>query len=451
MDDITQQREIYTVSRLNLEARGLLEAHFPLLWVEAELFNVSRPASGHLYFTLKDTHAQLSAAMFRNRNQHLGFAPQPGLQVLVRGRLSLYEARGSYQFIVEHMEEAGEGALRRAFDELKRKLAAAGLFDAQRKRALPAYPQALGVITSPSGAALRDVISVLRRRFPALPVYVYPVSVQGVDAAPGIVAALARANQEARCDVLLLVRGGGSLEDLWAFNEERVARAIAASELPVVSGVGHETDFTIADFVADLRAPTPSAAAELVSPDAQQILHRLDRLAEALRGSLQRHVAQQARHLDSLHGRLARRHPVRQLQQYAQRIDELDARMRRAAAQRQHRAADRLQTLRTRLLAQSPARTLDARSKRLALARHALRRAMSDQLETARGRLAGLSRTLSAVSPLATLERGYALALQPGSLTPVRDAADVHIEQALEVRLARGTLLCRVEATEDAT
>ncbi|MEJ2629635.1 MAG: exodeoxyribonuclease VII large subunit [Acidihalobacter sp.] len=444
----TSTREIYTVSRLNLEARGLLETRFPLIWVEGELSNVSSPASGHLYFTLKDPHAQVRAAMFRNRNRHLGFTPKAGLQVLARARVSLYEARGDYQLIVEHLEEAGEGALRRAFEELKNRLAAEGLFDAERKRQPPAYPHSLGVITSPTGAALRDVLSVLARRFPALPVYVYPVSVQGAGAAPSIIAALARANHEQRCDTLLLVRGGGSLEDLWAFNEEAVARAIADSEIPVVCGVGHETDITIADFTADLRAPTPSAAAELVSQDATQLLHRLGSLAESLRLRLHARVGQRQRMLESLQGRLARQHPLRRLQQHAQRIDELELRLHQSLARQQQLRSSRLQTLQARLSARSPALTLSAQTKRLERLRQELHRAMQERINREHKRLASLSRTLTAVSPLATLQRGYAIALAPGSLEPLRNTDRAHVDDRIELRLARGRLFCRVEKIE---
>ena len=441
----TPEREIYTVSRLNLEARGLLEGRFPLIWVEGELSNVSSPASGHVYFTLKDPHAQVRAAMFRNRNRHLAFAPKAGLQVLVRARVSLYEARGDYQLIVEHMEEAGEGALRRAFEELKNRLAAEGLFDAERKQPPPAYPRCLGVVTSPTGAALRDVLSVLARRFPALPVYVYPVSVQGAGAAPSIVAALARANRERRCDTLLLVRGGGSLEDLWAFNEESVARAVAASEIPVVCGVGHETDITIADFAADVRAPTPSAAAELVSQDAAQLQRRLGSLMESLTLRMRARVEQQNRQLESLQGRLVRQHPLRRLQQHAQRVDELELRLRQGLGRQQLLRDSRLQTLQARLAARSPALTLTAQAKRLDQLRQALHRAMQERINREGNRLAALSRTLSAISPLATLQRGYAIALVPGSLEPLRDAGRTNIDEQIELRLARGRLFCRVE------
>src|SRR6478609_3894547 len=259
-------RQVLSPVQLNTLARELLEGTFAQVWVEGEISNFARPASGHLYFTLKDEHAQVRCAMFRMKASALRFAPRNGLKVLVRGKLTLYEARGEFQLVLEHMEEAGEGALRRAFEELKARLAAEGLFAAERKRPLPAHVRRLGVITSPSGAAVRDVLSVLARRFPLVEVDVLPVQVQGETAPAQIVAMLQRAARSGRYDTLLLARGGGSLEDLWAFNDERLVRAIAASPIPVVSAIGHETDFSLSDFVADVRAPTPSVAAELLVP-----------------------------------------------------------------------------------------------------------------------------------------------------------------------------------------
>src|ERR1700747_477577 len=278
----TPTRDVYSVSRLNREVRVLLERGLGVLWVEGELSNLSQPPSGHWYFSLKDRDAQLRCAMYRLRNSLVGFTPRAGMQVLVRGRISLYEPRGEFQLIIEHLEEGGVGALRREFERLKNRLAAEGLFAPERKRALPRCPRRIGVITSPSGAALHDILKILARRFPPAAVLIYPAPVQGAAAVPALVAALATAGARAECDVLILARGGGSLEDLWAFNDERLARAIAASPLPVVSAVGHEIDFTIADFVADVRAPTPSAAAEVVVPDRAAWLESLRRMAERL-------------------------------------------------------------------------------------------------------------------------------------------------------------------------
>ncbi len=284
---------VLSPSQLNTLARDLLEGAFPLVWVEGELGNVSRPASGHLYFTLKDARAQVRAAMFRPKSQWLKFVPREGLRVLARGRLTLYEARGEYQLVLDHMEEAGEGALRRAFEALRARLQGEGLFDPARKRPLPAHVRRLAVITSPSGAAVRDVLSVLARRFPLLEVELLPTLVQGEAAAAQITALLRRADASGRYDAILLTRGGGSLEDLWAFNDEQLARAIAASTTPVVSAVGHETDFSLSDFAADLRAPTPSVAAELLVPDRRDLDARLRNLQRRL-AQLQAHALGQA-------------------------------------------------------------------------------------------------------------------------------------------------------------
>ncbi|OCG80175.1 exodeoxyribonuclease VII large subunit, partial [Xanthomonas euvesicatoria] len=306
--------QILTPSQLNSLARDLLEGSFPLVWVEAELSSVTRPASGHLYFTLKDARAQIRCAMFKPKSTWLKFQPREGLRVLARGRLTLYEARGDYQLVLDHMEEAGEGALRRAFDELRARLAAEGLFDAERKQALPAHVQRLAVITSPSGAAVRDVLSVLARRFPLLEVDLLPSLVQGDSAAAQITSLLQRADASGRYDVILITRGGGSLEDLWAFNDERLARAIAAAQTPVVSAVGHETDFSLSDFVADVRAPTPSVAAELLVPDQRELVARVRR-AQARMTQLQQHALGNAmQRADRLALRLRAQSPQARLQ-----------------------------------------------------------------------------------------------------------------------------------------
>ncbi|MGJ4730049.1 exodeoxyribonuclease VII large subunit, partial [Luteimonas sp. SDU101] len=333
MNDATTG-EILSPSQLNTLARSLLEDAFPLVLVEGELGNVSRPASGHLYFTLKDARAQVRCALFKPKSQWLRFAPREGLKVLARGRLTLYEARGDYQLILDSLEEAGEGALRRAFDELRARLQAEGLFDESRKRPLPAFVRRLAVITSPSGAAVRDVLSVLARRFPLVEVDVLPVPVQGEAAAAQITTMLRRAGAAGRHDAILLARGGGSLEDLWAFNDEALARAIAASPVPVISAVGHETDFSLSDFAADLRAPTPSAAAELLVPsriDLGQRLAGLHRRAAALQANHLRQLAQRA---DRAVLRLNAQRPEARLQAHARRRDEALRRLRSALHQR---------------------------------------------------------------------------------------------------------------------
>ena len=380
----------------------LLEAGLPPCWIEGELSNFARPSSGHWYFTLKDADAQVRCAMFRGANSRVRVAPKDGMHVLLRARVSLYEARGEYQLVAEHLEEAGEGALRRRFEELKARLAAEGLFDAALKRALPRLPKRIGVVTSPTGAAIRDILHVLARRFPAVPVLIYPVPVQGTGAAAEIAAAIRLASERGDADVLILARGGGSLEDLWAFNEEPVARAIRASAIPVVSGVGHEVDFTIADFAADVRAPTPSGAAEIVVPDRAEWRRSLLATQERLARAWRRLGGQARERLAWLARRLELTHPRTRLAARAQRLDELEARLARA-----------------------------------------LRR----ELAEARARLAAAARTLNAVSPLATLERGYAIVtLADGRV--VRAARDVVPGDEVRARTASGQFAARVTTVE---
>ncbi|MFP5504746.1 MAG: exodeoxyribonuclease VII large subunit [Gammaproteobacteria bacterium] len=448
MSTPSPDRDVYSVGRLNAEARALLEGAFPLIWVQGELSNVSRPSSGHLYFTLKDANAQIRCAMFRGNNRFLKFRPEDGRQVLVRANLSLYEARGDYQLIVQSMEEAGDGALQRAFEALKQKLAAEGLFDAAHKLELPALPKRIGVVTSPTGAAIRDILSVLARRFPAIPVLVYPVPVQGAGAGAEIAAAIRTADRRRDCDVLIVARGGGSLEDLWAFNEEVVARAIHACGLPVVSGVGHEIDFTIADFVADRRAPTPSVAAEMVSPDRTEWLNQLRALDAELYKRLQRRIERLREKLDWLGKRLQQQHPGQRLRQRAQRLDEFEQRLRNAARSglRQRRAE--LATLHARLQRHHPGPRLQhLRDREAALARR-LRTAARTQLAQLRQRLAGTLRALDAVSPLATLERGYAIVIDAGGKV-LHDAAQVRAGDTITARLARGRVRATVDRVEE--
>jgi exodeoxyribonuclease VII large subunit len=438
-------RDIYSVSRLNREARMVLEGRFPLLWVEGEISNLSRPASGHWYFSLKDGQAQVRAAMFRNRNQLLRVKPADGSQVLVRGRISLYEARGDYQFIVEHLEEAGAGALQHAFEALKQRLAAEGLFAAEHKRPLPALPRRIGVITSPTGAAIRDILSVLARRFPAIPVLIYPVPVQGEGAGARIAAALRRAGERAECDVLILARGGGSLEDLWAFNDEAVARALYDSPIPVVSGVGHEVDVTIADFAADLRAPTPSVAAEAVSPDGQEWLNRLLRLDGRLLGLLRQHQRQAHQALEGLGRRLQAQHPGQRLRQQAQRLDELEQRLRRGLDRRLVRSRSELVQWRARLRGVAPAARLARLAGQGSELERRLHAAVERRLERQRQALQGLARALDTVSPLATLDRGYSITRRVRDGALLRTATAVAVGEEIETRLAEGGLISVVQ------
>jgi exodeoxyribonuclease VII large subunit len=439
------ERDVYTVSRLNSEVRAVLEGSFPLLWVEGEVSNLATPSSGHVYFSLKDAYAQVRCALFRGQRMRLRFGPENGMQVLLRARVSLYEGRGEFQLIVEHMEPAGEGALRQAFERLKQKLAAEGLFEPGRKRPLPAFARQIGVVTSPTGAALRDVLSVLRRRMPGLPVVLFPAAVQGAEAPGQLVRALELANARRECDVLLLVRGGGSLEDLMAFNDEAVARAVAASSIPVVCGVGHEIDYSIADFVADRRAPTPSAAAELVSPDRVELLQRLALLRRRLRLAQERLSRARSLWLEQLARRLALRHPASRLVQRQQRVDELELRLRTLLVSRLQQLDGRLSTLRARLRGQTPAHRLARHRLHLQGWQRRLQLGVGQVLDRLGDRLARAGGTLDAVSPLATLARGYAIVSRHPQGGVLRDASAVNAGQGVQARLARGRLLCRVE------
>jgi len=441
---LRQERDIYSVSRLNREVRVLLERGFGSLWLEAEISNFSRPSSGHWYFSLKDASAQVRCAMFRQRNLSCGFAPRDGQKVLVRARIGLYEPRGEFQLIVDHMEDAGLGALKRQFEELSARLKAEGLFAAERKRPLPPVPRRIGVITSPTGAAVRDILHVLARRFPAVAVMIYPVAVQGAQAAAEIILALQSAARRAECDVLILARGGGSLEDLWAFNDERLARAIVASPIPVITGIGHEIDFSIADFAADVRAPTPSAAAELVVPDAAEWLGVFARAGVRLQRAMRRRLEHHAKQLRWLEGRAALVSPAARLAGQAQRLDELELCLVRALRRKILGYRERLRWLNGRAALVRPSTRLAQRRLQLGTLTEELHRAWRLTLRSKRDRLLPLSRTLQAVSPLATLERGYAIvSIEGGEI--LRNAADAKPGTLIDARLAQGRIRAKVE------
>lgn len=439
------KRNVLTVSQLNRLARNLLEESFPAVLVEGEISNLAMPSSGHWYLTLKDEQAQIRCAMFRNRNMLLRFRPKDGMQVVVKARLSLYEGRGDYQLIVDYMEPAGAGALQRAFELLKAKLLQEGLFDVTRKRPLPALPCHVAVITSPTGAAVRDIISVFRRRFPCTQLTIVPVSVQGEQSAPELIRALATVNARQGClsdvDVIVLARGGGSLEDLWSFNNEALARAISASQLPVVSAVGHETDFTIADFVADVRAATPSAAAELLSPhqdDYRQLLHvHMRKLRNCMAKRLQDLRVQSA----SLSRRL--RHPGRRLQEQAQRLDGLELRLRRALQGNLKQQGQRLAVARAGLMRHSPDTALAQRQQQTAWLMQRLQTALRASMQNKTQLLRAQSHALHTVSPLATLGRGYAIVTHDD--TVVRSYEQVKPGATIRTRLAHGEILSKVE------
>jgi exodeoxyribonuclease VII large subunit len=450
VEPLFPEREVWTVSRLNREVRLLVETGLPALWIEGEVSNLARPGSGHLYFSLKDEQAQVRCALWRSAALKLAFTPANGMQLLVRARVSVYEPRGEYQLIVEHAEQAGEGALRRRFEALKASLRDEGLFDEAVKRPLPRLPRRIGVITSPTGAAVRDIVHVLGRRFPAVPVLIYPVPVQGAGAARKIVAALQMASHRADCDVLILARGGGSLEDLWSFNEEIVARAIRACRIPVISGVGHEVDFTIADFAADRRAPTPSGAAELAVPDAAEWLARLVKDARRLEAAIQRKLAGIAERLAWQAQRLAVAHPGQRLRQHGQRLDELELRLQRAMAAGLRSRRERLGRNLAGLQVHAPGPRLRHARQRIAGLEHRLSTAAHHRLGTARARTEAVARALHTVSPLATLSRGYAIATRASDGAILRSADQVQVGEGIEVALARGGLAASVTSRQPA-
>jgi len=436
-----------TVSQLNRQVRSLLESHFDFVWVEGEISNFAAPSSGHWYFSLKDGSAQVRCAMFRGRNQRVRFQPQNGDHIRLRCRVSLYEGRGEFQLIVEHMERAGAGALQAAFEQLKARLLAEGLFAPERKKPLPPHVSHLGVVTSPTGAAIHDILTVLKRRSPAIEVTILPVAVQGEGAAAQIAAAIVQANQlhkqgRIRLDALIVGRGGGSLEDLWAFNEEIVARAIAASDLPVVAAVGHEVDFSIADLVADQRAPTPSAAAEMLSPDQREQLQRLRKLEADLSRLMRRKLADAQTRLDHLRARL--KHPGSLLREQSQRLDDLEQRLIRAQRNLLARRQGEIALLESRLRARSPLPRIRQRQQELAAQQQRLETAMQGRLQSGRQRLAHLAQMLDSLSPLNTLARGYAI-LSDSSGAVISDAATVSKGDRLQARLARGRLDVTVE------
>jgi len=449
---------VLTVSQLNGSVRELLEFNYGRIWLRGELSNVSAPSSGHLYFTLKDDQAQVRAAMFKGARTaaRLQQPPQNGQQVLVRARVSLYAPRGDYQLLVEHLEDAGLGALQQAYEMLKARLAAEGLFAAERKRPLPANPRGVAVLTSPSGAAVRDILQVLKRRAPGLPVTLIPVPVQGTEAPPAIVAGLAllkslfendfQDTQGQRIppfDVVIVARGGGSLEDLWAFNDEAVVRALADMPVPVVSGVGHEIDFTIADFVVDVRAPTPSAAAELVSPNQQQWREQAKSAKARLLNAWQRDHQRRQLALHVVQRRL--RSPARQLLDQRQRLDELELRLTRQLRQLLTQRRERLQQRIIRLKARDPARQIPALAQRVSTLQQRALRAIQQRLVQRQQHLHNLMQRAHSVSPLAVLSRGYAIiSKQDGSV--LRDATQVRVGDVVRAKLNAGEVSASITA-----
>nr|WP_321269375.1 exodeoxyribonuclease VII large subunit [uncultured Tolumonas sp.] len=441
---------IYTVSRLNTVVRLLLEQEMGLVWLTAEISNLVQHSSGHWYFTLKDSQAQVKAAMFKGQNRRVSFRPQNGQQILVQGQLSLYEARGDYQLIVEKMQPAGDGLLQMKLEALKAQLTAEGLFAPSRKRPLPAQPKQIGIITSPTGAAVHDMLTILARRDPSLPVILYPSAVQGESAVPALLAALETAWRRDECDLLIIGRGGGSLEDLWCFNDERVVRAIASSPLPIVSAVGHETDVTLADFAADLRAPTPSAAAELVSRDQLQQLHRLTQFIQRLKQAI---LLQQQRYVlrwQQQQSRLAAQNPQYQLQQKMQRQDELQWRLERIIKQQLNNSSRHYAEQTQRLQQASPARHLSTLKQQHEFLQQRLLKAIQNRQQANQQQLAQLSGQLQALSPLQVLARGYSVTTNmSGKL--IHEYSQVTPGEQLNIQLGKGALRVKTEEVKSET
>lgn len=432
-----QNKDIYTVSRLNSEVRMTLELQFERIWLQGEVSNFVAAASGHWYFSLKDSAAQVKVAMFRQNNRSATLKPQNGQQVLIKARISVYEPRGEYQLIAEMLDDAGTGLLQQQFEQLKAKLLAEGLFASERKRPLPAMVQRVGVITSPTGAAIRDILTVLQRRAPGIEVVIYPSQVQGTTAATQLIQALSAAYRRQEVDVLIIGRGGGSLEDLWCFNDETLARLIAQSPVPIVSAVGHEVDVTISDFVADIRAATPSAAAELVSSDQLHVLERVQRLRRALQQAQLQQLGRLKPRLDTLEQRLLARHPARQLLQQQQRLDELTLSLQRRMQQRLQQA--RLQQAHAeRQLAQlSPLKMVQQQQRSLQQLKRQISRAMQQRWQQQQQHWQLLLARLNTVSPLATLSRGYSISFDEQGQV-IHSVEQVKVGQSVTSKLANG-------------
>ncbi|HAS6256312.1 TPA: exodeoxyribonuclease VII large subunit [Vibrio vulnificus] len=430
---------IFTVSRLNSEVRLLLENQLGIVWLVGEISNFSAPVSGHWYFTLKDSMAQVKCAMFRGNNRLVSFKPTNGNQVLVKARLSLYEPRGDYQLITESMQPEGDGRLQQQFDALKMKLASEGLFAQSSKQAIPEHPKCVGIITSKTGAALYDILDVLKRRDPSLPVVIYPTLVQGEEAAIQIAQAIGRANSRNECDVLIVGRGGGSLEDLWCFNNEIVARTIAASQIPIISAVGHEIDVTIADFVADLRAPTPSAAAELVSRDNSHKDQALMSREQKLRAAWRHYLTEQNRTIVSLSHRLEKQHPRYRLMRQTQQADELQIRLQRAMEKYLAQREQKVSRVQHKLQLLSPVRQISEQKNALARVEQKMMDAMDRKLLRLRHQIAIAAEKLDTVSPLATLKRGYSIT-QSESGDVITRQSQIKTGDTLVTRLSDGEI-----------
>ena len=429
-------RDMYNVTRLNREVRAVLEDSFPPVWVQGEISNLAKPSSGHLYFTLKDKHTQVRCAMFKSRNTLLKFVPENGMEVITLATVSLYEVRGEFQLIVEQLEPAGVGALQLAFEQLKQRLQKEGLFDESWKKTIPRFARAIGVITSPTGAAIRDLLHVLKRRYPSAEIIIYPVPVQGEGSASIISAVIEKAAIRNECDVIIITRGGGSLEDLWSFNEEIVVRSIFRCKIPVITGIGHESDFTIADFVADRRAPTPSAAAELVSPDQLSLFERVGAIQRSLLLIIQRIMSNYLEKLNYYEKHLPE--PVKRLNNSSQRVDDLGIRLKRAVHSSIEVKHSLIFKTRAEINKFSPLQTLRMYREKNHYIEEQLTSIISYILEKTKSRLDRMSHNLHTVSPLVTLKRGYAIVTAHNNNCIIRNLKEIDIGKKVKTRLASG-------------
>ena len=450
-DPIADNKEIkiISVTELNKLAKSLLENGIPKLWIEGEISNLARPASGHIYFSLKDETSQIRCAWFKQRQSINANDISNGMKMLALGKISLYQPRGEYQFIIEKMETAGEGDLKRKYEELKQKLFNEGLFDREKKLQIPKLPKKIGVITSPSGAAIRDVLSILKRRFPLLPIVIFPITVQGDNAAPDIENALKKANLRADCDVLILTRGGGSLEDLWAFNEEIVARAIHTSKIPIISAIGHETDTTIADFVSDIRAPTPSGAAEIVTPDQSELLNLLETTSRRIEHEINQYINSKSQSMDWLSKRLSQSSPLMTVRKKIEISDNLRKLLFSSIGHNLSLHSKAVDSLKFRLNSSSPKLEIQKAISHLSEMQLKITASTKSSLTKFNSQLTALGKTLDSLSPLKTLDRGYAVARDSKTKKIISNSEKVSINSRIDIKLAKGEIAAKVIERKD--
>ena len=447
MDELISTQDelnVISVSELNKKAKSLLEKGIPKLWIEGEISNLAKPASGHMYFSLKDEMSQIRCAWFKQRQLQNTLNIANGAKMLALGKIGLYEPRGEYQFIVEKMEIAGEGDLKRKYEELKKKLSGEGIFSEENKSELPELPKRIGVITSPSGAAVRDILTILKRRFPIIPIIIFPVAVQGEQAAPQIQNALKKANLRADCDLLILARGGGSLEDLWAFNEEIVARAIFHSEIPIISAIGHETDVTISDFAADMRAPTPSGAAELAVPDQHDWIKSIDNIGDKIITIITQQINLKSQLSDWINKRLSQSSPKMTVKRQIEKSNNLRKMLSNSMLQNLAKQDKNIHQLKAKLNEVSPRLKIHVQLSRIKELNQKIVSCSDHFLEGLNNRMKLASKTLNSVSPLRTLDRGYAIARDAKTKNVIMSADTIEIENDIEVKLAKGEIKVKV-------